>query len=60
MLEPLFNKVAIRPATLFKTFEDTYFVEQLQTAATIIFQNYFPEYLKEAALHINIFQFCLF
>ena len=74
MFEPLLNKVAIRPAALFKkktlsqlffcqyykTFKNTYFVKHLQTAATVIFQNYFPEYLKEAALHFNIFSFVCF
>ena len=67
------NKVAIRPATLLKrdsntgvsceyyeTFKNIYFEEHLKTAATLIFQNYFPEDLKEAALHFTIFQFCLF
>ena len=44
----------------YENFKNTYFVENLQTAATVIFQNYFPENLKEAALHFTIFQFCLF
>ena len=73
VFEPLFNKAAIRPSALlekgsttgffcqyYKTFKNIYFVEHLQTAATVIFQNYFTEYLKEAALRFNIFQFCLF
>ena len=73
VFEPLFNKAAIRPAALlekdsttgffcqyYKTFKNIYFVEHLQTAAKVIFQNYFPEYLKETVLHFNIFQFCLF
>ena len=73
VFDPLFNKAAIRPAALlekdsttgffcqyYKTFKNIYFVEHLKTTATVVFQNYFPEYLKEAALHFNIFQFCLF
>ena len=35
---------------------ETYFEEHLQTAATVIFQNYFPEQLKEAASQFTIFQ----
>ena len=41
-------------------FKNTYLEEHLKTAAMVIFQNYFPERLKEAALHFTIFQFCLF
>ena len=44
----------------FETFKKTYCEEHLLTAATVIFQNYFPEHLKEAALHFTIFQFSLF
>ena len=73
MLESLFNKVTIRHATFLietltqmfsceycEAFKNTCFEEHLQTAATVIFQNYFPEHLKVAALHFTIFQFCLF
>ena len=73
MLEPLFKKIAISSATLLErdltqgfaceyceTFKNTYFEEHLKTAAAVIFQNYFPEHLKEAPLHFNIFQFCMF
>ena len=44
----------------YETFKNTYFEEHLQTAIMGIFQNYFPEHLKEGALHFTIFQFCLF
>ena len=35
---------------------ETYFEEHLQTAATVIFQNYFPGHLKEAASQFTIVQ----
>ena len=45
----------------YETSKNTYFEEHLKTASTtIIFQNYFREGLKEAALHFIIFQICLF
>ena len=44
----------------FEMFKNSYLEEHLKTAAMVIFQNYFPKHLKEAALHFTIFQFCLF
>ena len=43
-----------------KIFKSTYFEVDLRTAASVIFQNHFPENLKTVALDFTIFQFCLF